>query len=158
MTAACVKAEGKNMECVIKHFSELSRDELFEIYKLRVAVFVVEQQSPYPEVDDADPVAYHIWFKDQEGILAYARVLPAHTVCETVSIGRIIAVKRRCGLGTKIVAEAIRVAEEMFGAETITITAQTYAKEFYEKSGFVQCSAEYLDAGVPHIKMIRKKK
>ncbi|HJK82758.1 MAG TPA: hypothetical protein O0X00_00910, partial [Methanocorpusculum sp.] len=94
------------MECVIKHFSELSRDELFEIYKLRVAVFVVEQQSPYPEVDDADPVAYHIWFKDQEGILAYARVLPAHTVCETVSIGRIIAVKRRCGLGTKIVAEA----------------------------------------------------
>ena len=57
------------MECVIKHFSELSRDELFEIYKLRVAVFVVEQQSPYPEVDDADPVAYHIWFKDQEGIL-----------------------------------------------------------------------------------------
>ena len=125
------------MECVIKHFSELSRDELFEIYKLRVAVFVVEQQSPYPEVDDADPVAYHIWFKDQEGILAYARVLPAHTVCETVSIG---------------------VAEEMFGAETITITAQTYAKEFYEKSGFVQCSEEYLDAGVPHIKMIRKRK
>lgn len=33
------------MELVVKHFSELSAEELFEIYKLRVSVFVVEQKS-----------------------------------------------------------------------------------------------------------------
>ena len=53
------------MELVIKHFDELSREELLEIYKLRVAVFVVEQNCPYQEVDDADKVAYHAWLKDE---------------------------------------------------------------------------------------------
>lgn len=64
------------MELVVKHFSELSAEELFEIYKLRVSVFVVEQNCPYQEVDDADRVAYHLWLKDEDGIEAYARVLP----------------------------------------------------------------------------------
>ena len=35
------------MELIVRHFSELSREELFEIYRLRVSVFVVEQQCPY---------------------------------------------------------------------------------------------------------------
>ena len=47
------------MKLVVKHFSELSAEELFEIYKLRVSVFVVEQKCPYQEVDDADRTAYH---------------------------------------------------------------------------------------------------
>lgn len=47
------------MELVEKHFSELSAEELFEIYKLRVSVFVVEQKCPYQEMDDADRAAYH---------------------------------------------------------------------------------------------------
>lgn len=45
------------MELAVKHFSELSREELFAIYKLRVAVFVVEQHCPYQEVDEADQAA-----------------------------------------------------------------------------------------------------
>ena len=44
------------MELVCKHFTQLTRDELFDIYKLRVAVFIVEQQCAYPEVDDADQI------------------------------------------------------------------------------------------------------
>ena len=54
------------MELVVKRFSELSAEELFEIYKLRVSVFVVEQNCPYQEVDDADRVAHHLWFRDQD--------------------------------------------------------------------------------------------
>lgn len=52
------------MELFVKHFSELSAQELFEIYKLRVSVFVVEQKCYYQEVDDADKVAYHVWLRD----------------------------------------------------------------------------------------------
>lgn len=141
------------MELVVKHFSELTAEELFEIYKLRVSVFVVEQKCPYMEIDDADKVAYHIWLKDKDGIAAYARVLPSGTTFPTASIGRVIAVKRRCGLGSRIVAAAVNVAEQRLGADTITIEAQVYARSLYEKAGFKQISEEFLEDGIPHINM-----
>ena len=98
------------MELFVKHFSELSAEELFEIYKLRVSVFVVEQKCPYQEIDDADRAAYHLWLKDEDGIEAYARVLPQGVTFPTAAIGRVISVKRRCGLGGKIVEAAIHAA------------------------------------------------
>lgn len=145
------------MELTVKHFSQLTRDELFAIYKLRVAVFVVEQQCAYPEVDDADKTAYHLWLSDAGGIQAYLRVLPPHATFDTASIGRVIAVKRRQGLGGRIVAEGIRAAREKFGADAITIEAQTYARSLYEKAGFVQSSEEFLEDGIPHIQMVWRK-
>lgn len=143
------------MELVVKHFLELSAEELFEIYKLRVAVFVVEQKCPYPDVDDADRAAYHFWLKDEDGIEAYARVLPAGVTFPTASIGRVIAVKRRCGPGSKIVAAAIRTAETELHAKGITIEAQVYARSLYEKLGFQQTSKEFPEDGIPHIQMQR---
>ena len=61
------------MELFVKHFSELTAQELYEIYRLRVSVFVVEQKCCYQEVDDADKDAYHVWLRDEDGIEAYAR-------------------------------------------------------------------------------------
>ena len=141
------------MELVIKHFSELSAAELFEIYKLRVSVFVVEQSCPYQEVDDFDKVAYHIWLKDEHGIAAYARVLPQGAAFPDAAIGRVIAVKRRCGLGSRIVAAAIDTAREKLAADKITLEAQVYARSLYEKLGFRQTSEEFLEDGIPHIQM-----
>lgn len=141
------------MELKVKHFSELSTKELFEIYKLRVSVFVAEQNCPYQEVDDFDKVAYHIWLEDENGIEAYARVLPPKCTFPDVSIGRVIAAKRRQGLGSKIVKSAVEVAQNKFNAEKITIEAQTYARALYEKLGFVQTSDEFLEDGIPHIQM-----
>ena len=141
------------MELIVKHFSELSTEDLFAIYRLRVSVFVVEQHCPYQEIDDADKVAYHIWLQDEGGIEAYARVLPKGTTFPSVAIGRVIAVKRRCGLGSKIVAAAIQVAKEKFAADKITIEAQVYARSLYEKAGFHQTSEEFLEDGIPHIQM-----
>lgn len=141
------------MQLVIKHFDELSARELFEIYKLRVSVFVVEQACPYQEVDDADKRAYHLVLRDGDGICAYARVLPPGESFDDASIGRVIAVRRRCGLGSRIVSAAIAAAREKFAAETITIEAQTYARGLYEKLGFRQTSEEFLEDGIPHIKM-----
>ena len=141
------------MELVVKHFKELTLEELVTIYKLRVSVFVVEQKCPYQEIDDADKAAYHIWLQDEKGIEAYARVLPAGTTFPSAAIGRVIAVKRRCGLGSKIVAAAIRVAKEKFAADRITIEAQVYARTLYEKAGFHQTSEVFLEDGIPHIQM-----
>lgn len=144
------------MELIVKHFSELSAEELFEVYKLRISVFVVEQKCPYQEADDADRAAYHLWLRDEGGIVAYARVLPPGVTFPTASIGRVIAVKRHCGMGSKIVAAAIRVAETELHAEKITIEAQVYARSLYEKLGFRQTSEEFLEDGIPHIQMQRK--
>ena len=141
------------MELIVKHFSELSAEELFAIYKLRVSVFIVEQACPYQEVDDADKSAYHVWLQDEDGIEAYARVLPAGVAFPTAAFGRVIAVKRRCGLGTKIVAAAIETARDKLGADMITIEAQVYARSLYENLGFRQTSEEFLEAGIPHIQM-----
>ncbi len=141
------------MELTVKHFSELSAEELFEIYKLRVSVFIVEQRCPYQDVDDADRTAYHLWLRDENGIAAYARLLPPGVTFPTAAIGRVIAVRRRCGLGTRIVDAAINAAREKLSADVITIEAQVYARSLYEKAGFVQTSEEFLEDGIPHVQM-----
>ena len=144
------------MKLVIEHFNELTTAELVEIYKLRVKVFVVEQNCPYHEVDDADKGAYHLWLEDEDGIEAYARVIPRGLKFAEASIGRVLAKKRRCGLGTSIVKEAIKVAKDKFGEDTLKIEAQVYAKQLYEKCGFTQISDTFIEDGIPHILMLYK--
>lgn len=142
------------MKLTVKRFDELSLGEYHEVLKLRCAVFVVEQESPYQEVDDADKEALHLWLRDEDGALAaYARVLPAGVTHETPSIGRVIAVSRGTGAGRRIMEEAIRVAQDELDADVITIEAQVQARGFYEKLGFVQTSDEFDDGGIPHIEM-----
>lgn len=141
------------MELIVKHFSQLSAEELFEIYRLRVSVFIVEQRCPYQDVDDADRTAYHLWLRDENGIAAYARLLPPGVTFPSAAIGRVIAVRRRCGLGTRIVDAAINAAREKLSADVITIEAQVYARSLYEKAGFVQTSEEFLEDGIPHVQM-----
>ena len=146
------------MELTVKRFDELGLHEYHELLKLRCAVFVVEQQSPYQEVDVADKEALHLYFRDEAGELAaYARVLPAGVAHPAVSIGRVIAARRGQGDGRRIMEEAIRVAEEELGADVITIEAQVQARGFYEKLGFVQTSDEFDDGGIPHIEMQRRR-
>lgn len=141
------------MRLTVKHYTELTPDEIYDILALRTSVFVVEQNCPYQEVDGNDRKAYHVWLSDEDGIKAYLRVLEAGATFEDVSIGRVISVKRRKGLGTEIVKAGINVAKEKYSAERITIEAQTYARGLYEKCGFVQVSDEFLEDGIPHIRM-----
>ena len=141
------------MELITKHFSQLCTEELFEIYKTRVSVFVVEQKCPYQEVDDADRDAYHLWLRDETGLQAYALVLPAGVNFPEVSIGRVIAVRRRHRLGSRIVKAAVEVARSRLSASSIVVEAQVYARSLYEKVGFRQTSEEFLEDGIAHIQM-----
>jgi len=138
----------------VKKYNELSLDELYEILKVRASVFVVEQNCNYVDMDGFDRLAYHVFLTEGDEIAAYLRVLPKDTVYEEVCLGRVIAVKRGEGLGAEIVKEGIKVAREKFNADKIIVGAQSYAKGFYEKCGFKQISEEYMDTGIPHIKMI----
>lgn len=142
------------MELIVKHFDELTARELYAILALRDKVFVVEQECIYQEADGKDQRAYHVWLEENGELIAYLRVLDAGVSFTEVSIGRVIAVKRRQGYGSRIVAEGIRVAQEKFGAKVIRIEAQTYARGLYEKLGFRQTTDEFLDDGIPHIGML----
>ena len=142
------------MNTVIKRFEDLTTEELYAILRLRVSVFVVEQNCVYLELDNHDQNAIHVWLEDEKGIEAYLRILDRGVESEHVAIGRVIAVKRRCGLGSRILSEGIRAARELLGADQIYLEAQTYAKGLYEKQGFRQISDEFLLDGIPHVKML----
>ena len=153
------------MELVIKHFSELSIDELYDLLKLRVEVFVVEQSCPYQELDSKDKNAYHLFLKDNNEIVAYLRVffneiyMNAHIkesdiLFNVASIGRVVSSVRRKGYATTLLKEAVNVAKEKYSAERIVLEAQVYAKSLYENIGFVQTSAEFLEDGISHVQMM----
>ena len=141
------------MKLNIKTFEELTKKELYEILKLRSEVFVVEQKCCYQDMDDADFGAIHIFYTENGNIQAYLRVLDRGVGSQHVRIGRVISRKRRCGVGTMLVKEGIKAAVEKFGADVIFVEAQCYVKDMYAKLGFVQTSDEFLDVGIPHVKM-----
>lgn len=75
---------------------------------------------------------------------------------DEISIGRVITTERGKGYGREIMLAAIAAAQEHLGATLIDIEAQEYAREFYEKVGFVQSSDTFMLDGIPHIKMTWK--
>ena len=143
------------MEVCAKQFEDLSVQELYELLKLRVDVFVVEQSCPYHELDGKDECALHVFLKDAGEIVAYLRVLPLGAMFDdAVGIGRVIAKRRGVGLGERIIRNGIALAHERMGAGRIRLEAQSYAQGFYEKVGFVRCSDEFDEDGIPHVGMV----
>ena len=142
------------MQLVVKHFTELTTPELYEILEARNAVFIVEQKCPYQDIDEKDFISYHVFYKEDVKIQAYVRVVEKNEDCAVVSIGRVLTLQRGSGLGAKIMKEGIRIAKEKMQAQEIHIEAQSYAKAFYEKLGFVQTSDEFLLDDIAHIEMV----
>ena len=142
------------MKLCMKRFDELTTRELHDILKLRVDVFVVEQECFYPEVDGLDPESIHVYYLDDDGsIAAYLRVMDKHGEPGVAKIGRVIAAKRGCGLGRSVMEAGMNVAKDQFGATEVFLEAQVQAQGFYEKLGFTACSDVFDDAGIPHIAM-----
>ena len=139
----------------VKTFQELSNEELYEILKIRSAVFVVEQNCVYLDIDGIDPRAIHMYEKEDGEIVAYLRVFIAEE--GVAQIGRVLTMKRSQGYGKKVLEEGVRYAFEELHVNTIFVEAQVYAKAFYEKVGFEVCSQEFLEDGIPHIKMELRK-
>ncbi|MBQ9828088.1 MAG: GNAT family N-acetyltransferase [Lachnospiraceae bacterium] len=142
------------MEHHVKAFDELTAEELYDILRLRTEVFIVEQDCTYLETDGLDKAALHVWLADDDGIAAYLRIMDRGVESEHVSIGRVVAAKRGCGLGREVMEAGIRAAAERFGADRIYLEAQVYAEGFYQKLGFKRISEVFDLDGIPHIKML----
>ena len=149
------------MDTVIKTFSELTAAELYEILRTREAVFIVEQTCPYPEADGRDYDAVHYFYREPDGrVAAYLRLYPKAGEPGTIQVGRVVTAgtARGTGLGRRILQEGVQHAIEKMGAERLYLEAQTYAVGFYEKEGFSVCSGEFLEDGIPHVRMRREAK
>ena len=145
------------MEVFVKPFHELTVEQLYNILELRVAVFVVEQQCPYMDLDGLDQAAIHVWLEEDGVVTACARVMDRGVESEYVSIGRVVTAERRSGLGSRILTESIRAAKEYFHAGELYLEAQEYAIPFYARQGFAVASDVFPIDGIPHVKMIRPK-
>ncbi|MDR6241575.1 GNAT family N-acetyltransferase [Aureibacter tunicatorum] len=146
----------KDFDFSVKKFDQLTVRELYEIIKLRVDVFVVEQNCPYNELDGKDFKALHLLMNDKNNVLAgYLRILPEGLSYETPSLGRIVIAPnfRKNKLGRILVQKGIDFVVESFGKQKITIGAQAALENFYNELGFVKISEVYLEDGIPHMDM-----
>jgi len=141
----------------IKRFNELSTHELYVILQLRSEVFVVEQDCVYQDLDNKDQNAYHVLGVLDNEIVAYARIFKPGDYFLESSIGRIVVKKefRKFQYGYKLVENSIQFIENNLQQNTILISAQSYLTKFYNSLGFIRVGEEYLEDGIPHIKMLK---
>ena len=143
-------------ELIVKHFSELSTSELYEILKTRFEIFVTEQECLYQDLDDKDQDAIHVFCWNENGRVAGClRVFMRDTENGVVQIGRVVTLEHGTGLGGKTLHKGGEVAIEHYKAKKLYLEAQCYAIGYYAKEGFEVVSEEFLEDGIPHVKMER---
>lgn len=142
------------MEIIVKEFKDLTPYELHSILKMRIDVFVVEQNCIYSDVDDFDLDAVHILIKDNGRCVATSRILGMNKKFEEISIGRVITIDRGKGYGRILMEESVKAAIKYYKAKKIVLGAQVQAKGFYKKCGFKEYGDVFDEDGIPHIHMM----
>ena len=147
------------MEITVKKFNQLTVEDLYYILQLRSEVFVVEQDCVYQDIDGKDHKALHIIGKKKGEIIAYTRCFPPGVYFNEAAIGRVVVTEkeRKFGYGHDIMETSIEAIEEHYNTTSIKLSAQTYLTSFYEAHGFEKTGNEYLEDGIPHIGMIKKR-
>ncbi len=127
---------------------------LYSILRLRVDVFVVEQQCAYPDLDgrDAEPGAILLWTEKAGEVLSTMRLLPEGG--GVVRIGRVAtaASARSAGLAGGLVRRALELA----GPRDVVLDAQSRLEGWYACFGFVRCGEEFTEDGIAHVPMVRR--
>ena len=151
---------------------DLDAATLYDLLKLRVAVFVVEQACPYPELDGSDLSAQtrHFWLEEKSGEVTATLRLIAGGLIEggliegglieggpggrrQFRIGRVCtrAAARGHGYATRLLQAALADV----GADPCALNAQTYLIDMYARHGFVVDGDEFCEDGIPHVPMLR---
>lgn len=139
-------------ELRVAPFADLDPRTLYDLLRLRVDVFVVEQRCPYPELDgrDTEPGTLHLWLERDGHPVAYLRILEDG---EARRIGRVAVARdaRGVGLARRLMREALAIV----GSRPCVLDAQSYLLNFYTSLGFVPTGPEFVEDGIPHVPMRR---
>lgn len=135
-----------------REFSRLSTDQLYAILRLRIDVFVVEQECAYPELDDRDQESgtRHISIEDDAGVQAYIRLLDDGAVRR---IGRVVTRTdaRSNGLARALVDYTVEHSDGPW-----VLDAQSYLVAWYRDQGFTVDGEGFVEDGIPHVPMRRE--
>ncbi|MCV2221024.1 GNAT family N-acetyltransferase [Pseudomonas mercuritolerans] len=147
------------IEWICKHHSDLGKEQLYALLKLRSDVFVVEQKCAYPDLDgqDLEGDTHHLMGWEDDQLMAYLRLLDPESQGGDVVIGRVITAPagRGKGLGHAMMEQALKQAEKHWPQVPIYLSAQAHLQGYYGKYGFVAVGEEYLEDDIPHIGMRR---
>lgn len=135
----------------ISQLADLTALEVHEIYKLRVGIFVDEQNTAYKEVDEIDALesTRHIlaWDSPEKNelmgnIRVYEDVVDGKDV---MRLGRVcVAEKERgSGLSKQLMEHVIKWADETYPDKDLVLDARTPLVGWYERFGFRQIAPEY---------------
>ncbi len=121
---------------------------------LRIEVFVHEQQVPEEEErDELDPAARHF--------LAEADGVPIGTlriVMKAPDLAKITRVAvRRDHRGQRVGVALMQAAEAAVTAPVLALDAQSYALRFYERLGYAAEGEEFMEAGIAHQHMRKRR-
>ena len=139
-----------------KHYNDLSLNEFHDIVVLRIAIFIVEQNCPYQELDGKDKKSYHLICRNGLGdLVGTLRILPPNLSYTTVGIGRIVLAKEARGehQGHEMMRQSMQFIVEEYGLVPIMLSAQKHLENFYASHGFNSTGKEYLEDGIPHVEM-----
>ncbi|EIK51589.1 acetyl transferase [Stutzerimonas stutzeri TS44] len=123
-----------------------------DLRRIREAVFIAEQAVPPEQEWDADDIeAVHFLALEDGYAIGTARLLADG------QIGRVAVLRdwRGMNVGDALMQSVIAEAERR-GLREQKLTAQVHATRFYERLGFEVVSEEFLEAGIPHVDMLRK--
>ncbi|QEK99056.1 GNAT family N-acetyltransferase [Bacillus velezensis] len=142
------------MESIIAKTEKQLNDAFF----VRKEVFVKEQHVPEEEeIDQFEDTSEHIVIYDggQPVGAGRWRMKDGHGKLERICV---MKSHRSLGVGA-IIMQALEKAAAAKGADSYILHAQTQAVPFYEKQGYrVTSGEEFLDAGIPHLEMIKEHK
>lgn len=147
-----------------KPFSDLTTVEVYAMLEARNAVFIVEQQCVYADIDGLDKGAWHLFAYSRGGnanegagarLAGYLRVLLPDEADSDIRIGRVLTTSafRRIGLGSAMLEQALRHIVSQWPDAAIKLHAQAHLQMFYGAFGFEPVSEVHDDDGIPHIWM-----
>jgi ElaA protein len=135
-------------------FADFPARQLYDVLRFRQAIFVVEQASPYADLDGRDEHAHHLLLRTDGVVAGYLRLIPHHRE-HRVAIGRVAVggAWRGRGLARILMREALARCERDYPNAAVVLSAQEYLAPFYRSLGFEPISAPYDDYGVLHVDM-----
>ncbi|NWB93332.1 GNAT family N-acetyltransferase [Pseudomonas agarici] len=142
---------------ICKHHSDLGKEQLYAVLRLRTEVFVVEQKCPYQEVDglDLEGDTCHLMGWQDDRLTAYLRLLDPPSPSGDVVIGRVVIAPqaRGLGLGHELMTQALKHAAKRWPEQPIYLSAQAHLQDYYARYGFAVVGEAYLEDDIPHIGM-----
>jgi ElaA protein len=145
-----------------KAFEDLTTAEVYAMLAARSAVFVVEQNCVYGDIDGLDSDAWHLFAYGANGsgekrppLAGYLRVLLPDAEDTDIRIGRVLTTAefRGIGLGNAMLERSLTHIRAQWPGTPIRLHAQAHLQGFYGAFGFTPVSEIHEEDGIPHVWM-----